>query len=101
VAKTSQVHRDLKRERLIGKYQARRAELRKVLKDAAASLEDKRAALARLEKLPWNSCPARRNRRCVLTGRSRGYHRKFKMSRIMVRNLALQGRIPGVIKSSW
>jgi small subunit ribosomal protein S14 len=101
VAKTSQVYRGQKRERLIKKHAARRSELRTLLKDPAVSLDDKRAALARLEKLPLNSCPTRLTRRCLLTGRSRGYYRKFKMSRIMLRKLALQGRVPGVIKSSW
>jgi small subunit ribosomal protein S14 len=101
VAKTSQVHRDRKRLRLISKHAQRRAELRKVLRDVEASLDDKRIAQAKLEKLPRNSCVTRRSNRCELTGRVRGTYRKFRLSRIMLRQLALEGKIPGMTKSSW
>ena len=101
MAKTSQVHRDGKRERLIAKFAERRAEQRRVLQDAGASLDEKRLARAKLEKLPRNSSPARRNNRCLLTGRSRGVYRKFRLSRIKLRELALKGQIPGMTKSSW
>jgi small subunit ribosomal protein S14 len=101
MAKTSQVHRDLQRKKLIAKYAAKRAELREKLKDADASIEDKFAAQAAFAKLPRNSCPTRKNNRCVLTGRSRGFYKKFGVSRIMLRELALAGQLPGVRKSSW
>lgn len=101
MAKTSQVHRDRKRERLIARYAARRGELRKVLKDAEVSLDEKLEAQAALEKLPRNSCRTRLTRRCLLTGRSRGGYQKFGLSRIMLRQLALEGKIPGMTKSSW
>jgi small subunit ribosomal protein S14 len=101
VAKTSQVYRDRKRELLIRRYAAKRAELRKTLKDPDMSLEDKAQVQAALEKLPRNSCPTRLSRRCLLTGRVRGGYRKFKLSRIMLRQLALEGKIPGMTKSSW
>jgi small subunit ribosomal protein S14 len=101
MAKTSQVHRDGKRERLIRRYAKQRAELRKVLKDSETSLEDKVTAQAALEKLPRNSCPTRLTRRCVLTGRARGGYQKFRLSRITLRQLALEGKIPGMTKSSW
>jgi small subunit ribosomal protein S14 len=101
MAKTSQVNRDGKRERLISRYAQRRAELRKVLKSSETSLEDKVTAQAALEKLPRNSCPTRLTRRCVLTGRARGGYQKFRLSRITLRQLALEGKIPGMTKSSW
>ena len=101
MAKTSQVHRARKRLKLISKFQKRREELRKTLRDYDASLDDKRIAQAKLEKLPRNSCMARRTNRCELTGRSRGTYRKFRLSRIMLRQLALEGKIPGMTKASW
>jgi small subunit ribosomal protein S14 len=101
MAKTSQVHRDRKREALIGKYAEKRAVLRKVLRDPEMDLDEKFQIQAALEKLPRNSCPTRLTRRCLLTGRSRGGYRKFKLSRIMLRQLALEGKIPGMTKSSW
>lgn len=101
MAKTSQVHRDRRREELIARHAVRRAELRKILKDGDCSLEDKVTAQAALEKLPRNSCPARLTRRCMLTGRARGGYQKFRLSRIMLRQLALEGKIPGMTKSSW
>jgi small subunit ribosomal protein S14 len=101
MAKTSQVHRDGRRERLITRYAEKRAALRKSLRSSETSLEEKVAAQAELEKLPRNSCPTRLTRRCALTGRARGGYRKFRLSRIMLRQLALEGKIPGMTKSSW
>jgi small subunit ribosomal protein S14 len=101
MAKTSQVHRDLRRKQLIAKYAAKRAELRQKLQDADLPIEDKIAAQAAFAKLPRNSCPTRKNNRCALTGRSRGFYKKFGVSRIMLRELALAGHLPGVRKSSW
>jgi small subunit ribosomal protein S14 len=101
VAKTSQVYRERKRLKLITKYAERRAALRTVIRDHGATLDDKRIAQAKLEKLPRNSCHARRSNRCELTGRVRGTYRKFRLSRIMLRQLALEGKIPGMTKSSW
>jgi small subunit ribosomal protein S14 len=101
VAKTSQVHRDRKRMKLMTKYAERRAALRKVIRDLGTTFDDKRIAQAKLEKLPRNSCTTRRTNRCELTGRVRGSYRKFRLSRIMLRQLALEGKIPGMTKSSW
>jgi len=89
VAKKSWLARDKKRERLVAKY----AEKRKALKEA----KDWEA----LQKLPRNSSRTRLNNRCSLTGRSRAYYRRFGISRIMLRELALKGQIPGVTKASW
>ncbi|MCA9720793.1 MAG: 30S ribosomal protein S14 [Myxococcales bacterium] len=101
MAKQSQVLRDQKRDKLINKYAERRAELRAKLKDPELDIEDKLEISAKLTKLPRNSCPARKTRRCVLTGRSKAVYRKFGLSRIALRELALRGELPGVTKSSW
>jgi small subunit ribosomal protein S14 len=101
MAKLSQVLRDQKRDELIEKYAARRAELRKKLKDPELAPEDKQAVMTQLAKLPRNSCPTRKTRRCMLTGRSHAVYRKFGLCRVMLRDLALRGDLPGVIKSSW
>jgi small subunit ribosomal protein S14 len=101
VAKLSQVLRDNRRKKMITKYSAKRAALRKILKDANASIDDKLAAQETFAKLPRNSCPTRLNRRCEVSGRSHAYYRKFGISRIALRDLALKGQLPGVRKSSW
>jgi small subunit ribosomal protein S14 len=101
LAKTSQVLRDKHRKKLIQKHAAKRAALRKKLKDPEASMEEKLEAQVQFAKLPRNSCPTRLNRRCELSGRSRGYYQKFAISRIALRELALKGQLPGVRKSSW
>ena len=101
MAKTSQVMRDQRRKVLIEKYAERRAELRKKLKDPSFSMEDKLDLQKEFAKLPRNSCPTRLNRRCAISGRSRGYYRKFDISRIALRDLALKGMLPGMRKSSW
>ncbi len=101
MAKKSQVLRDERRKRLIAKYAEKRAELRKKLKDQNLSIEEKLEVQEKFAKLPRNSCPARLKRRCQISGRPRGYYRKFGISRIALRELALQGQLPGVRKSSW
>lgn len=101
MAKLSQVLRDQKRDELIDKYAQRRADLRAKLKDAELSGEEKFEAMAALNKLPRNSCPTRKTRRCMLTGRSKAVYRKFGLCRVALRDLALRGDLPGVTKSSW
>jgi small subunit ribosomal protein S14 len=101
MAKLSQVLRDEKRERLIEKYAEKRAELRAKMKDANIAPDEKFELMAQLAKLPRNSCPTRKTRRCTLTGRSKGVYRRFGLSRIMLRDLALRGEVPGMVKSSW
>ena len=101
MAKNSQVLRDKKRDKLIAKYAARREELRKQLKDPAIDIEEKLVVSAALTKLPANSCPTRKTRRCMLTGRSKAVYRKFGLCRMVFRDLSLRGEIPGVTKSSW
>lgn len=89
MAKKSKVAKQLKRQELAAKY----ADKRRALKDAGDYMA--------LQKLPRDSAAVRLRSRCAVTGRPRGYLRKFKVSRIVFRELALQGRIPGVVKSSW
>jgi small subunit ribosomal protein S14 len=101
MAKTSQILRDERRKQLIQKHAEKRAALRKKLKDANASIDDKLEAQKKFAKLPRNSCPTRLKRRCKVSGRSRAFYRKFGISRIALRDLALKGQLPGVRKSSW
>ena len=101
MAKKSQVLRDKHRKQLIAKYAEKRAELRKRLNDPEVSIEEKIEVQQKFAKLPRNSCPTRLNRRCEVSGRSKGYYRKFAISRIALRELALKGQLPGVRKSSW
>jgi small subunit ribosomal protein S14 len=101
MAKLSQVLRDRKREKLIKKYADKRRELRKRLNDATVSIDEKLEIQQQFAKLPRNSCSTRLNRRCRISGRSRSYYRKFGISRIALRDLALKGHLPGVRKSSW
>jgi len=101
MAKLSQVLRDEKRDKLIQRYNEKRSDLRDKLKDPELDLEEKFAVMEQLNKLPRNSCPTRKTRRCMLTGRSKAVYRKFGLCRVMLRELALQGDLPGVTKSSW
>ncbi len=101
MAKTSQINRDNRRKALIAKHAEKRAELRKKLKDRNVSIEEKLEVQEEFAKLPRNSCPTRLNRRCAVSGRSRSYYRKFDVSRIALRELALAGMLPGMRKSSW
>lgn len=101
MAKLSQVLRDKHREQLIAKHAQKRAALRKRLKDRNVSMEEKMEIQEKFAKLPRNSCPTRLNRRCQVSGRARGFYRKFQISRIALRDLALRGQLPGVRKSSW
>ncbi|MAI26142.1 MAG: 30S ribosomal protein S14 [Myxococcota bacterium] len=101
MAKKSQINRDNRRKALIKRHAARRAELRKKLNDPSVSVEEKIAVQQAFAKLPRNSCPTRLNNRCNVSGRSRGYYKKFGISRIALRELALAGQLPGMRKSSW
>lgn len=101
MAKKSVIERNKKRMRLSLKYAAKRAELKAKAKDSLLSPEDRFDARIRLARLPRNSSPVRVRLRCEQTGRSRGNYRKFKLSRIALRELASKGQIPGMVKSSW
>ena len=82
-------------------YAAKRAELKKIINNPASSPEEVDAAMIKLQKLPRDASPVRVRNRCSQTGRPRGYLRKFGVSRVSMRELALEGQIPGVVKSSW
>ncbi len=101
MAKTSQVERNKKRMRLAKQYAGRRARLKEIAKDRSLPAEERFGARLKLAELPRNAAPVRIRNRCELTGRSRGVYRKFKMSRIALRDLASQGQIPGMVKASW
>lgn len=101
MAKTSSVERNKKRERLAKKYAAKRARLKAMAKDPSLSADERFQARLKLAELPRNSAPNRIRLRCGLTGRPRGNYRKFKLSRVSLRDLASHGMIPGMVKSSW
>ncbi len=101
MAKTSAVQRNNKRRRLAAKYSGRRARLKEIASDRSLPAEDRFAARLKLAELPRNSAPTRIRNRCDVTGRPRAFYRKLKMSRISLRELASQGLIPGMVKSSW
>ncbi len=101
MAKKSAVERDKKRTRLVTRYAAKRAVLKAQAKDQTLSPEERFNARIKLAQLPRNSSPVRQRLRCRLSGRPRGNYRKFKISRIALRELASSGQIPGMVKSSW
>ena len=101
MAKKSAVERDNKRRRMADRYAAKRAELKAQAEDRTLSLEDRFAARLKLAALPRNSSKTRINNRCAVSGRSKAYYRKLGVSRIALRQLASDGKIPGMVKSSW
>ena len=101
MAKKSQIAREERRQRLVEKYRDKREKLLDIIRDPETPQSERQLAYKRLNNLPRDSSPTRQNNRCKITGRSRGYLRKFEMSRIAFRELALQGEIPGVTKASW
>lgn len=101
MAKKSAIDKNLKREKLVKKYAAKRARLKAMAMDENLPLEERFKARLKLAELPRNSAPNRLRNRCQVTGRPRGYYRKLKMSRIALRELGAQGMIPGMVKSSW
>ncbi len=101
MAKKSAVEKNEKRKRMVVKYAAKRARLKAMAKDETLPMEERFLARLKLAELPRDSAPNRVRNRCEVTGRPRGYYRKFRMSRISFRDLASVGHIPGVVKSSW
>ena len=101
MAKKSMIERNKNRQRMVKQNAAKRARLKEEARDASLSPEEQFAARLKLAKLPRNSAPNRLRLRCDLTGRPRGNYRKFKLSRIALRDLASTGQIPGMVKSSW
>ena len=101
MAKKAMVERELKRQRLVAKYAAKRAELKEQLKAEGLSLAERVQISMKLSQLPRNSSATRLHNRCQVTGRPKAYYRKLKMSRIALRDLASNGQVPGMVKSSW
>ena len=101
MAKLSLINRDLKRRATVKKYAARRTELFAILEDARATDDARQQAREKLQQLPRDASPVRLRNRCTLTGRPRGNFRKFGLSRNKLREIAMRGEIPGVIKASW
>jgi small subunit ribosomal protein S14 len=100
MAKKSMIERELKRQRLVMKYATKRAELKQQIKDAT-SLREKLTLHRQLQQLPKNSSAVRLHNRCTITGRPKGYYRDFGLSRHVLREMAHDGLLPGVMKSSW
>ncbi len=101
MAKISKVVKNNRRKDTVKLYAERRAAAKKIINDPKSSPEQVDAAVIRLQKMPRDASPSRVRNRCSQSGRTRGYLRKFGVSRIALRSLALEGQIPGVVKSSW
>ena len=101
MAKKSMIARERKREKLVKKYAAKRAELKARMMDPNVSDEERETARRQFHSLPRDSSPVRQQNRCNLTGRPHGYYRKFGLGRNKLREAAMRGDIPGLVKSSW
>ena len=101
MAKTSQINRNQKREKMVARYAVKRAALKALTEDMSVAPEERFAAQLKLAKLPRNSSKTRVHHRCELSGRPKAYYRKLKLSRIALRELANFGQIPGMTKASW
>ncbi len=101
MAKVSMVERDKKRRRLVSQYANRRAALRAAVRDTSLAPDERFAASLKLAAMPRNGAKVRLRNRCEVSGRPRGYYRKFRLSRIALRELASRGQVPGVVKASW
>ena len=101
MAKKSMIAREVKREKLVKQYAERRAALKAIVSNQELPMEERFRATLKLAKLPRNSSAVRLHNRCQLTGRPHAYYRKFKISRIALRDLGSAGQIPGMVKSSW
>lgn len=101
MAKVSAVNRDNKRRKLVKSKAERRAKLKALIRDRNQPMEDRFMAVLQLAEMPRNSSKTRVRNRCAITGRPRGHHRKFNLCRVVLRDLASKGELPGVTKSSW
>jgi small subunit ribosomal protein S14 len=101
MSKVALSNRDQKRRKVVKKFSAKRAELMTIINDQKVSPEDRYEARLKLQKLPRDASPVRLRNRCALTGRPRGVYRKFGLGRSKLRDIAMRGEIPGVIKASW
>ena len=101
MAKKSLIERELKRDKLVAKYAKKHAELKAIAGDAKRSDDERAVARLALQKLPRNANPTRQRNRCAITGRPRGTFQQFGLARAKVREMAMAGEIPGVVKASW
>ena len=101
MAKVGAIDKNKKRRKLVDKYAAKRAALKEIIQDRSRPIEERFKAQLDLAALPRNSAKNRLRNRCGVTGRPRGYYRKLNMSRIALRELGSEGKIPGLVKSSW
>jgi small subunit ribosomal protein S14 len=101
MAKLSMINREKKRARMVLKYADKRSALKAKIKDMSLSEEERLAARIQLNKMPRDASPSRMRNRCALTGRPHGYYRKFGLSRNKLRESAMRGDIPGLVKASW
>lgn len=101
MAKSCMVNREIKRLRLVKKYAAKRTELKAMIIDASLSESDRAAAREKLNKMPRDASPVRVRNRCNITGRPHGYYRKFGLGRNKLREAAMRGDVPGLVKASW
>ncbi|HTT02492.1 MAG TPA: 30S ribosomal protein S14 [Steroidobacteraceae bacterium] len=101
MAKTNMVEREKRRAKIVKRYAAKRAQLKELIRNPKTGPEERQAAQARLQSQPRDASPSRLRNRCQITGRSRGVYRKFGLSRVKIREVAMRGEIPGLSKASW
>lgn len=101
MAKKSMINREERRTKLVARYAKKRAELKAIVSDPNSDFEVRQDAMFRLQKLPRDSSPARQRNRCAITGRPRGFYRKFGLGRNKLREAAMRGDVPGLRKASW
>ena len=101
MAKKSMIAREKKRAAAVKRFAAKRADYRRVIRDPKSSDEERYAAQLKLQSLPRNASPIRMRNRCAITGRPKGYYRKFGLGRNMLREAAMRGELPGLSKASW
>jgi len=101
MAKRSSIERNLKRVKMVSSFKNKREKLKKIVMNKSLPLNERFQASLQLSKIPRNSAKSRIKNRCEITGRSRSYYRKLRMSRIALRKLASSGQIPGMTKASW
>ncbi|HIF88841.1 MAG TPA: 30S ribosomal protein S14 [Candidatus Thioglobus sp.] len=101
MAKKSMIHRDVKRSKLVAKYQEKRSALKKIIKSIHSSDEERFQAVIKLQTLPRDSSPSRQRSRCGLSGRPHGFYRKFGLAKNQLRDRTMNGEVPGLSKASW
>jgi len=101
MAKTSMINREVRRTKLVARHAKKRAELKAIVNNPDVGFEAQQEAIFRLQKLPRDSSPVRQRNRCALSGRPRGFYRKFGLGRNKLREAAMRGDVPGLRKASW